>query len=101
MIFHELTAINVVLAYSTTILEDIFGKDSDGFNARDGTYMVGIFNFTGSCMSILSMTYFGKRPLLLGGHALMSLIYLMMGFFTLYNKNILVLVMMCSFLVVY
>ena len=35
MIFHELTAINVVLAYSTNILEDIFGTDPDqGFTAR-------------------------------------------------------------------
>ena len=37
MLFHELTAINVVLAYSTNILEDIFGKDTDpseGFTAR-------------------------------------------------------------------
>lgn len=36
MLFHELTAINVVLAYSTKILENIFGTDPNagGFTAR-------------------------------------------------------------------
>mmetsp|Transcript_10791 Transcript_10791/g.13538 ORF Transcript_10791/g.13538 Transcript_10791/m.13538 type:complete len:171 (+) Transcript_10791:857-1369(+) len=101
MIFHELTAINVVLAYSTKILSGIFPEDTEGFNARDGTYMVGIFNFSGSFLSILTMSYFGRRPLFLGGHSTIFILYVLMGFFTLYEYDIMVLVMMCTFLVVY
>ena len=34
IIFHELTGINVILMYSSTILETILGTDSKDFNAR-------------------------------------------------------------------
>ena len=37
MIFHELTAINIILSYSETILEDILGDpatQTSGFTAR-------------------------------------------------------------------
>ena len=63
--------------------------------------MVGLFNFIGSCFSTLTVTYFSRRPLLLFGHSGIFLIYTMMGFFTYYKKNTLVLVTMCSNLVVY
>lgn len=101
MIFHELTAINVVLSYSTTILENIFGKDTEGFNARDGSYMIGLFNFLGAFMSIATMSFFGRRTLFLFGHMGMFTVYVLMGFFTLYDYDMMVLVMMCTFLLVY
>ena len=35
MIFHELTAINIIMSYSNVILENILGEDSkSGFSAR-------------------------------------------------------------------
>ena len=37
MIFHELTAINIIMSYSNTILEDILGdpdQQTSGFTAR-------------------------------------------------------------------
>ena len=104
MLFHELTAINVVLAYSTNILEDIFGKDTDasqGFTAREGTYVIGLTNFCSSALSIITMSFMGRRPLLLFGHAGICITYIIMGFFTYYKVNIGVLVMMCVFLLIY
>jgi len=101
MLFHELTAINVVLAYSTAILEMLFGTSSQGFNARDGTYLIGLINFLSSSLSIVTMTYAGRRPLLLAGHTGICLTYVLMAVFTLKEINYGVLFMMCLFLLIY
>ena len=106
MIFHELTAINIVLAFSTTILEDILGDpdeqtSSSGFTARQGTYVVGLVNFLSACLCILSMRFFGRRTLLLVGHIGICLSYFFMAIFTITGADYGVLAMLCSFLLIY
>ena len=91
-----------MLAYSTKILEDIFGTDpSKGFTAREGTYVVGLTNFLSSALSIVTMSYMGRRPLLLIGHAGICLSYVAMAFFIIFEIDLGVLVMMCLFLLIY
>ena len=106
MIFHELTAINIVLAFSTTILEDILGDpdeqtSSSGFTARQGTYVVGLVNFLSACLCILSMRFFGRRTLLLVGHIGICLSYFFIAIFTITGADYGVLAMLCSFLLIY
>ena len=106
MIFHELTAINIIMAFSNTILEDILGDpdeqtSSSGFTARQGTYVVGLVNFLSACLSILSLRFFGRRTLLLIGHAGICLSYLFMAVFTITGVDYGVLAMLCSFLLIY
>ena len=106
MIFHELTAINVIMAFSNTILEDILGdpdeqKSSSGFTAKQGTYVIGLVNFLSACLSILSLRFFGRRTLLLAGHVGICLSYVFMAVFTITGVNYGVLAMLCSFLLIY
>ena len=104
MIFHELTAINIVMAFSTTILDDILGdpdEQTSGFTARQGTYVVGLVNFLSACLCILSMRFFGRRTLLLVGHIGICLSYFFMAIFTITGANYGVLAMLCSFLLIY
>jgi len=103
MLFHELTAINVILAYSTTILEDIYPdpQPAGSFTAREGTYVVGLTNFLASVLSIGTMSFMGRRPLLLMGHSGICLTYIILGLFCYFNVDIGVLVMLCVFLLIY
>ena len=104
MIFHELTAINIIAAYSNTIFENILGdpdQQTSGFTARQGTYVVGAVNFLGSCLSIITLRYLGRRTLLVSGHMGMSICYLLMGVFTITGLNYGVLVMISLFLLIF
>ena len=102
IIFHELAGINVILQYSNTILEDIIGTDDDGgFNARQGTYVISLINFLSAATSVWTINTFGRRILLLIGHALMALIHVGIGFAIIFDKNALVLIGICAFLFAY
>lgn len=104
MIFHELTAINVIMAYSNTILENILPdptEQTSGFTARQGTYVIALTNLISSVLSILTIQKFGRRTLLLAGHTGIFLTYLLMGIFTVIGFNDGVLAMLCLFLLIY
>ena len=101
VIFHELVGINVIFQYSTTILDDIFGEDSEGFTAREGTYCITVFNFFASAASIWTINNIGRRRLLLVGHLAMTVIHAAIGTFIIIEFNAGVLLGICAFLVVY
>ena len=104
VIFHELTAINVILSYSNTILQNILGDPSEqtsGFTARQGTYVIAVSNFLASVLCIWTIRTFGRRPLLIFGHCGISLAYLLMGIFTIIGFNYGLLTMICVFLLIY
>ena len=102
MIFHELTAVNVVSAYSVTIFEDILGKDkTSGFTPREATYALGCMSVIGTFMSVFTLRAFGRRTLLLFGHIGMSITWLLMGIFTLIEFNYGCLGMICIFVLIY
>ena len=101
IIFHELTGINVVLMYSSTILENILGNDPGSFNARQGTYLVATANLLASFTSIFTVRKFGRRTLLLVGHFSIFVSYMLMGTFVITSIDYGVLVMICVFLFCY
>ena len=95
MALHELTAINAILLYSNTIIEDM---GSQSLTPREGTYLIGIFNFISSCVSLYSGRAFSRRFLFIGGHLTMGLCHLAIGLFILIDLNSLALVSILLFL---
>ena len=85
MVIHELTAINAILLYSNTIIKDM---GNPVITPRVGTYMIGVFNFISSCISLYSGKTFTRRFLFIGGHAAMGISHILIGFFILINKSI-------------
>ena len=69
MVIHELTGINAILLYSNTIIGDIPGLT---ITARQGTYLVGIFNFLAALCALWTGKAFSRRALFIGGHFAMG-----------------------------
>ena len=101
MINHELTGINVILAYSSTILEKIFGTASGGFNARTGTYCIAGVNALAAVGGIWTCRNIGRRTLLFWGHIGVAISHFCVGLFTITGSNMGVLGFICFFLVCY
>ena len=95
MALHELTAINAILLYSNTIIEEM--PDSS-LTPREGTYLIGIFNFIASCVSLYSAKAFTRRFLFIGGHAAMGICHLCIGLFILLEMSIWALISIFVFL---
>ena len=95
MALHELTAINAILLYSNTIIEDMPGGS---LTPREGTYLIGIFNFISSCVSLYSARAFTRRFLFIGGHFTMGLCHLAIGLFILLEMSTMALVAILLFL---
>ena len=95
MALHELTAINAILLYSNTIIGDF----PDGsITPRQGTYLIGIFNFISSCVSLYSAKAYTRRFLFIGGHLTMGLCHLAIGIFILLGMSTMALVAILLFL---
>ena len=78
MALHELTAINAILLYSNTIISDM----PDGsLTPREGTYLIGVFNFISSVVSLYSAKAFSRRFLFIGGHLTMGLCHIGIALF--------------------
>ena len=101
IVFHELTGINVILTYSNTILKNILGDKTSGFNARTGTYCVSVANTLSSMAGIWFTKTFGRKTLLLYGHIGIFLAHLLVGIFIVTGVNYGVLAMICFFLFAY
>ena len=100
IIFHEFAGINVILQYSNHILETIIG-DSGAFTPRQGTYVISMINFLSAVLSVWTINTFGRRILLLIGHAAMTVIHTAIGIFIITGANVAVLVGISAFLFVY
>jgi hypothetical protein len=69
MVIHELTGINAILLYSNTIIGDIPGLT---ITPRQGTYLVGIFNFLAALCALWTGKAFSRRALFITGHFAMG-----------------------------
>ena len=93
MALHELTAINAILLYSNTIIS---GMPEGSLTPREGTYLIGIFNFIASVVSLYSAKTFSRRFLFIGGHLTMGICHLGIALFILIEMPTVALV--CIFL---
>lgn len=67
---------NVILLYSNTIIAEMPG----GYlNARQGTYVIGVWNFISSSCSLYSGKHFSRRFLFIGGHFGMGVAHILVG----------------------
>ena len=101
MINHELTGINVILAYSDTIQKNILGDGTSGFDARTGTYCIAGVNALAAVGGIWTCRNIGRKTLLFWGHIGVAIAHFSVGVFTITGQNYGVLGMICFFLVCY
>ena len=67
---------HVITLYSNTIIAEMPG----GFlTPREGTYVIGVWNFIASTCSLYSAKRFTRRFLLIGGHFGMAIAHIMVG----------------------
>lgn len=100
MALHELTAINAILLYSNEIIKDMNEQD-DGkshISPRMGTYLIGVFNFISSVVSLYSARAFTRRFLFIGGHLTMGICHCLIGLFILIDMSSMALVSIFVFL---
>ena len=63
--------------------------------------MLALINFTGAALSIITLQFFGRRTLFLFGHVGICISWLLMAIFTIIGLDYGVLVMLCTFLLIY
>jgi hypothetical protein len=100
IIFHELTGINVIMLYSSTMFKQM-SKNGGGISPREGTYLVGIVNSAASLLSVVLVKYFGRRTLVIYGHLMIAGIHTLTGILNIMNNSNGVIFCILAFLLVY
>lgn len=98
IVFHELTGINVIMLYSTTIFKQMKGGS---FTPRLGTQIVGIVDLLACFLSIWTVKKFGRVTLVIWGHLLIAGAHLGVGISVINGNNTGVLLFVLLFLVIY
>lgn len=75
-IFQQLTGINVIMFYSTTIFKNA------GFEASTITGLVGIVNFAATLVGMVLLGNFGRKTLMFFMNVLMAVDLVSLGFFS-------------------
>ena len=100
MIAHVLTGYSAVIAFSTTIFEDIL-KNPDTMTPEQGTYIVGLTSAIAAMIGIPVVRNFGRRTLLLYGHAIMAFLHFVLAFCAFMDYQMFIIVLVNIFLLVY
>ena len=100
IVFSELTGFQAIMLYSNIIFTEII-LDTATFTPRQGTYLIAAVNFLASFVSIASVRIFGRRPLLLFGHAGVAVCHTLIGLFVILGQGEAVLVTTCIFMFIY
>ena len=100
IIFHELTGINVIMLYSTTLFKNM-DKAGGSITPRQGTYLVGLTSLFSSAFSVFVVRYFGRRTLVIWGHLGIAAVHGAVGYFALSQNNAGVISCILTFLFVY
>ena len=79
MIAHVLTGYSAVIAFSTSIFKEILA-DPNTITPEQGTYIVGATSAISAMAGIPIVRRFGRRTLLLYGHAIMALLHFVIAF---------------------
>jgi SP family facilitated glucose transporter-like MFS transporter 8 len=101
IIFHELTGINVIMLYSNQMLKQMHSADKKGLTARQGVYIIGVINMLASLMSTRIVKYFGRKTLVVWGHAGIAIVHCAIGVFNNMGENLGVLLLLLAFLIIY
>jgi hypothetical protein len=65
--FQQQTGLDGIMIYSNTIFQEMVDKGAIDITAKQGSYVVGIISFIGSCLAPFPLVYFGRKTLLFWG----------------------------------
>jgi hypothetical protein len=75
--WHEVAGINVINLYSN----QIFASGSSSlFSPRFGTLCLGFGNLIGALLGIKTIKTFNRRPILIGGHVIFTIVHAFIGY---------------------
>ena len=98
--FHEVSGINVIMLYSTTIFQNL--QDAGGsISPRTGTFYCGIMNMLGNLTALWTIQTFGRKTLLIAGHVGFAISHFLVGYFNNINYDQGVMWMVFAFLFIY
>ena len=100
MVCHVLTGYSAVISFSTSIFKEILAGP-DTITPEQGTYLVGLCSVIGAMAGIFVVRNVGRRTLLLYGHSIMGLIHFGIAFCAAKGLNILLIILIMVFLLVY
>ena len=87
MTFQTLTGYKAVLSFSTSIFAEAYKKTGTGLTPTAGSYLVGVVNLVGAAVGIYVVKSFGRRPIILVGHILMSVLLIGIALATMYEQK--------------
>jgi hypothetical protein len=73
-------------------------KGAITITAKQGSYIVGIISFLGSCAAPIPLIYFGRKTLLFWGQLSMGISLCLVAVFQLLDYSIPVIFMLCIFI---
>ena len=87
MIFRELSAINVIVLYSSILLESMNSKSTGSFpiTPRQGTYILGMVDLFGGTLAMYTVTLFSRKCLFLFGNFSIAICHMVIGMATVYG----------------
>lgn len=94
-IFQQLTGINVVMFYSSTIFNNL-----QGFTANGITALIGGVNFASTFLGMILLGYLGRKTLMFFGSAMMSACLIALGFALLSNSTGLCIFLVLGFITI-
>ena len=101
MSFHAMTGYSAVMSFSNTIFANAQKDGGGGLTPRQGTYMVGLCNLLAAMGGIYTVRSFGRRTILLVGHATMTVLHILIASATLAGWSTIQIVLVCMFLIAY
>ena len=100
MVFHVLTGYAAVIAFSTTIFEEILAGP-DTITPEQGTYIVGLTSAIAAMVGIPVVRNIGRRTLLIYGHALMAFLHFVIAFCAFMKYQMFIIVLVNLLLLIY
>ena len=82
---HEMIGNNGIMLYSNQMLDKMGNNSSSLFNARQGTYIIGIVTLLSSASSLYSAKTFSRRFLFVNGHIAIGFAHVCVGLFAYLN----------------
>ena len=84
-ILNQLTGVNGVSWYSGAILKRMDKNGGALLSPKSGSMLIGIINFVGTIIAIFPVRRFGRKTLVLIGHATIATLLILVGLFSYYE----------------
>jgi len=89
------------MLYSHQMLKQMQSPGGKGLDPRTGVYLIGVINMFASLASTRIVKMFGRKPLVIWGHAGIAMVHFAIGILNNMDNNLGVLLLLLLFLVLY